>query len=100
MTTIKETLIELFEIDKMEPAKAAETLDRLGKLVFQATLLRALPLLPDKDMDAYEKVLEENQADGLFKFLIEKIPNFNAMLDEEARALHDELAGEFEEAGL
>ena len=55
MTTIKQSIIDLFELDKMEPEKATEMVDRLAKLVFQAVLVRTLPLLSEEDFDKYEK---------------------------------------------
>lgn len=100
MATIKDTLFKLFDLDKMEPEKAAEMVDRLGKLVFQAALMRTLPMLSEEDMDEYEKVLEENNAEVLFKFMNDKVPDFGKIIDEEAEILRVELAGEFEEAGM
>lgn len=101
MTTIKESIIDLFELDKMEPAKAAEMVDRLAKLVFQAVLVRTLPLLSEEDFDKYEKIVDgAEEGEVLFAFLGEKIPNFDKIIAEEAELLRAELAGEFKEAGL
>jgi len=47
MSTIKQTIVDLFELEKMTPEKAAEMVDRLSKLIFQAVLVRALPLLTE-----------------------------------------------------
>ncbi len=55
MRTIKESLMDLFELDKMPPEKAAEMVDRLAKLVFQAVLVRVLPILSEEDLTEYEK---------------------------------------------
>ena len=97
MSTIKETLIDLFDLDKMSPEKTAETVDRLGKLVFQAVLVRVLPTLSEEDLTEYEKIVDSNQeGDVLFKFLGEKVPDFDKIIAEEAEALRIELAGEFE----
>ena len=101
MTTIKQSIIDLFELDKMEPEKATEMVDRLAKLVFQAVLVRTLPLLSEEDFDKYEKITEsEESGEVLFSFLAEKIPNFSDIIAEEAELLRAELAGEFNEAGL
>lgn len=101
MTTIKQTIVDLFELDKMAPEKAAEMIERLGKLVFQAVLIRALPLLSEEDMTAYEKIVDSNEGgEVLFKFLGEKVPDFENIAKEEAENLRAELAGEFAEAGV
>jgi len=93
MTTIKENLITLFELDKMPAEKATEMVDRLGKLVFQAVLVRILPTLSEKDLAEYEQIVESKEdAEKLFKFLSEKVPEFDNIINEEAENLRAELA--------
>lgn len=99
--TIKQTIIDLFDLEKMTPEKAAEMVDRLGKLVFQAVLVRALPLLSGKDLVEYDKIIAGKEGgEVIFKFLGEKIPDFENMIMEESEALRAELAGEFKEARM
>src|SRR3989338_930403 len=95
MKTIKENLVEMFELDKMPPEKAAETAERLGKLVFQAVLVRALPELSEKDFAEYEKIVGGQEGgEVIFKFLGEKVPDLEKIIAEEAESLRKELAGE------
>ena len=101
MTTIKQTIVDLFELDKMAPEKAAEMINRLGKLVFQAVLVRVLPLLSEKDFTEYEKMVDSQEGgETLFKFFSEKVPNFENIVAEESESLRAELAGEFASAGI
>lgn len=101
MSTIKENLVDLFELDKMPPEKAVEMVERLSKLVFQAVLVRALPLLSEKDLTEYEKLVDsKEEGDALFKFLSEKVEGFENIIREEAENLHAELAGEFKSAEI
>jgi hypothetical protein len=101
MSTIKKTIVDLFELDKMAPEKAAETAIRLAKLVFQAVLVRALPLLSEEDMTEYERIVDSQEGgEAIFKFLGEKIPGLENIIMEEAESLRQELAGEFKEAGI
>lgn len=101
MSTIKENLMDLFELDKMPPEKATEMVDRLGKLVFQAVLVRALPALSEEDLAEYEKIVDSKQeGDVLFKFLSEKVPNFDNIVAEESENLRAEMAGEFKSTGI
>ena len=101
MSTVKQTIVDLFELDKMTPEKAEEMVNRLGKLVFQAVLLRALPLLSEADMTEYEKITDSNEnGETIFKFLNEKVPGFENIVKEEAEVLRAELAGEFKEAEI
>ncbi|MCE9585679.1 DUF5663 domain-containing protein [Candidatus Nomurabacteria bacterium] len=95
MTTIKETLIDLFKLDKMPENKSEQVLERLAKLVFQGVLLKALPILSEADLQEYEKIVDEKQnPEFLFHFLNEKVPNFENMIKEEAEILRAEFAGE------
>ena len=101
MSTIKKTIVDLFELDKMAPEKASEMVERLSRMIFQAVLVRVLPTLSEENMTEYEKIVDSKDGgDAIFKFLGEKIPNFEVIITEEAEALRQELAGEFKSAGM
>jgi hypothetical protein len=100
MDNIKKDLFDLFKLDKMSPEKAEETLSRLAKLVFQAVLVRALPLLSEEDLNTYEKMVETEEADVLFNFLGEKVPDFGSLIKEESENLRDDMAQEMTNAGI
>lgn len=101
MATIKKTLMDLFELEKLPPEKAAEMVERMAKLVFQAVLVRVLPTLSEKYLAEYEKIADGKEgAEVLFQFFIEKVPNFEKMIAEEAEGLREELALEFKTTGL
>lgn len=98
MNNIKKNLFDLFEIDKMPPEKGIEFLERLAKLVFQAVLVRVLPLLSEEDFSEYEKIVssQDDNGDILFKFLSEKVPEFNKIIEEEAGVLRREVSAKIE----
>lgn len=101
MNTIKQSIMDMFELDKMEPTKALEMVERLSRLIFQATLVRVLPLLNEEETKEYEKIVENAEGpEILLKFLEEKVSSFGEIFEEEAEGLRDELAGEFKEAGI
>jgi hypothetical protein len=101
MSTIKQSIMDMFELDKMEPVKALEMVERLSRLIFQATLVRVLPLLSEKETAEYEKIVSKAESpELLLKFFEAKVPNFGKIFEEEAEGLRAELAGEFKEAGL
>lgn len=98
---IKEKLINLFELDKMEPEKAIETIDRLAKLVFQGVLTRVLPTLSDADFDTYEKIVDSNEGgEKILSFLGGKVPDFDKIVEEEAEIIRVQLNEEFEKFGV
>lgn len=97
MNTIKKDLFDLFQIDKMPPEKGAQMLDRLANLVFQAVLVRILPMLSEEDLNKYEKIVSGNEGgDVLFNFLSEKIPEFNKIITEEIGTLRREVTNKIE----
>jgi hypothetical protein len=97
MATIKQNLMDLFEIEKMPEEKREATLNKLTTLILESTLMRALPLLSEENMTEYEDILESKQSpEVLFNFLSSKIPSFEDILKEEADMLHKELSGELE----
>ncbi|MEI7765542.1 MAG: DUF5663 domain-containing protein [bacterium] len=102
MSTIKENLFDLFQLDKMPPEKGLEMLDRLAKLVFQAVLVRVLPMLSEEEMTEYERIVDskEEGGDALFIFLSKVVPEFDKIVAEESEILRMELSGELKEAGI
>lgn len=101
MKTIKEDLIDLFELEKLSPEKSAEMVDRLAKLVFQSVLVRVLPMLSEEDLTQYEKLVDSGQGgDVIFKFLNEKIENLGEIVKEESEDLRADLNEDFEKAGI
>lgn len=93
MNPIKKDLFDLFQLDKMAPEKAEETLNRLAKLVFQSVLVRVLPTLTKEQMEEYDKIIEskEDNGDELFRFLRDNTENFDGIIKEEAENLRIEL---------
>lgn len=89
MNDIKKDLFDLFQLDKMPPEKGEEMLGRLASLVFQAVLIRSLPLLNEENLAEYERITASDDEDGasLFLFLSQKVPNFSQIVTEEALLL-------------
>lgn len=93
MNPLKKDLFDLFQLDKMSPEKADETLNRLAKLVFQSVLVRILPTLTKEQMEEYDRIVDskENNGDELFRFLRDNTENFDNIIKEEAENLRIEL---------
>jgi len=52
-------------------------------------------------MAEYERIVSSQEGgEMIFKFLGEKVPNFENIVKEESESLRAELAGEFKEAGV
>ena len=90
---IRGNIIKLFEIDKLPEEKQEEMINRVGKIIFQAVLMRVLPLLEENDLQAYEKMIESAVApDELMEFFIEKVPGFLQIIAEESENFRKEAA--------
>ena len=100
-SAIKKDLFDLFDLDKVSPEKAAEMIQRLGRLVIQAVLIRVLPLLSESEFDEYEKITEgENGPEKVIIFLAQKIPDFEKIVKEEAEILRNEMAKDMSAAKI
>jgi hypothetical protein len=101
MQKIKKDLVDLFELDKLAPEKMNEIVEKLSKIIFQAVLVKTLPLLSEDEMLQYDKIIESQEGgEKLFLFLREKIENFDEIIKEEAEDLKITLAEEFEKVGV
>ena len=98
---MKKDLIDMFELDKLPGDKAEEMVGRLGRLIFQAALVRSIPLLSEENQKEYETLIDsEKGGDEMFKFLQEKVPGFEEIIKEESEALRLEMSEGFSQAGL
>lgn len=90
---IRQNIVEMFEIDKLPVEKQEETIDRIGKIIFQAVLLRVLPEMTEEDVNEYEKLIENKVApDDLMYFFFQKVPNFLQIVAEESENFRIESA--------
>ncbi len=81
---VRKNIIELFELEKLPEEKREETVARIGQIIFQAVLVRILPLLEEKDLAEYNKLMDEGAApDVVLDFFFEKIPAFMGIVAEE-----------------
>jgi len=91
---IRENIITMFEINKLPEDKQEETINRIGKIIFQSVLMRVLPLMEEEDLKEYEAMLDRGVSpDELMDFFFTKIPNFLMIVSEETENFRKE-AGE------
>jgi hypothetical protein len=101
MISLQRTLVDLFELDKLPPEKAAEVLSTLGKLIFQGVLIRVLPVLSEDQLAEYDRIVEaEEGPDRLLLFFYETVDDFGEIVQEEAEALRAEAASVFNHSGM
>lgn len=82
---VRENIILMFGIDKLPPEKQEETINRIGKTIFESVLLRVLPTMKEEELAEYEKMLENNvHPDELMEFFFDRVPNFMQIIIEES----------------
>ncbi|MFA6257126.1 MAG: hypothetical protein WCT29_02900 [Candidatus Paceibacterota bacterium] len=90
---VRKNIINLFEIDKLPEEKREETIARIGKIIFQTVLVRVLPLLEEKDLAEYNKLMTDGAApDAVLDFFFEKVPLFLEIVAEETENFRRESA--------
>lgn len=90
---INDNIITILGIDKLPVEQQKDTMEKLGALVYQEVMIRALDIMDDPDKDAFEKLLSENpNPEAMFTFLAEKVPNIDEIATEEAEKLRAESA--------
>ena len=81
----REDIITLFNIKSLPEDKQEETINRIGSIIFQSVLMRALPTLSEEDLAKYEELIEKNSPpEDLMDFFGEKVPTFLEIIKEES----------------
>jgi hypothetical protein len=89
----RETIVELFQLNKLSPERANDMLARIGKIVMQNVLMRVLPELSEEDLAEYEKLVDTQVTpEVLVTFFNQKVHNFNGIVTEEAESFFAESA--------
>lgn len=97
---INNNIIKILGIDTLPVEQQKDMMEKLGAIVYQEVMLRALDLMTEEDKDAFEKVISENgDPEAMFSFLAEKIPNIEAIVTEESEKLREESANIMSQIG-
>ena len=100
MTTIQKHIADFLDVDSLLPEEKEEILQRVGMLVYQNVMTRALEIMQDKDQDEFEKILDKNsEPTEIFTFLKEKVPGFEEIIKEEALKFRNKASGIMDQIG-
>ena len=78
-------------IDSLPVEEQKDTMEKLGAIVYQETMIRVLDTMSEEDKDAFEKLIESNpDPEKMFSFLSEKVPDISSIVSQEAQKLKDE----------
>jgi hypothetical protein len=97
---INKNIVVILGINTLPVEKQKEAMERLGSIVYQEVMLRALDILTEEDKDEFEKLTEKDpDPETLFGFLSDKIPSFEEIVKGEAEKLRAESAEIISEIG-
>ena len=79
---VRQNIIQDLGIDRMPPEAQEEAFGRVGRIIYQAVLMRVAETLDDGGKRELEKVLEKGEAGGdeIFTFLYCQIRSFKIHL--------------------
>ena len=83
-TDIFALIIEELGLDTLPEGEREEMLERIGSVIYEGILIKSLDAMSDADATVYENMVDENRSPAeLFKFLAEKVPNFEQIIKDE-----------------
>jgi hypothetical protein len=88
---INKNIIEILGINNLPKEIQEQALERLGSIVYQAIIVRALTLMEEKDQDKFQELLDQDSdPDTLFSYLNEKVGDIESIAYEEANNFKEE----------
>ena len=86
-------IVKEWGLQSLSEAKRVEMVDRIGRVMYQAILVRALDILSEKEQTEFDLLLDEDTTtpDDVLGFLQSKIPTFEQLVMEERQKLKDDL---------
>jgi len=91
LNKIQNNIIETLGINKLPIEDQKEAMEKLGGIVYEETILKALEIMEEKDQEEFAKLVEKNpDPEIILTFLNEKIPNLEEIIKEEAEKLRNE----------
>jgi hypothetical protein len=85
MNPIQKNISKVLELENLPLEERQEVILRVGALIYQNVLMRAMEIMTEKDKDEFEEMLDKNAGpEDIFSFLSERVKNFEKIIEEEA----------------
>lgn len=100
MNPIQKNIIEALELETLPKEEGEEILQRIGALIYQNVLMRAMETMSDKNQDEFEEILDKNAGpEEIFIFLKNKVSNFEKIIDEESEKFKNKATDIMDQVG-
>ncbi len=86
-------IVKEWGLESLPYEKQLEMVERIGKIIYQALLVKSLDILSEKEQVEFDLLLDEDTTtpDDVLGFLQKKIPNFEEIVLEERKNLKKDL---------
>jgi hypothetical protein len=93
MNILSKDIIREWGLEDLSETKQIELVDRIGKLLYQAILVRSLDILSEKEESELDVILDKDAstAQDILIFLQSKIKNFDTIVAEEREKLKENI---------
>lgn len=93
MSILSKDIIKEWGLGTLPETKKADVVSRIGRVLFQAILVRSLDILSDAEQTELDQLmsLDETTSEDVLRFLKSKIPTFESLVKEERMNLKEDL---------
>ena len=86
-------IIKEWGLEPLPKDKQSDVADRIGKMIYQAVLVKALDILSEQEQTEFDQLLDDNATtpQDVLAFLKSKIPTFDQLVLEERQNLKKDL---------
>ncbi len=87
--TLSKDVVKEWGLQSRPKEKQEEMVERIGRMIYQAILVRSLDILSEKEQNEFDDLLDNNTTtpQDVVTFLKSKIPTFDKLVEEEKMAL-------------
>ncbi len=88
---MRETLIKTYHLESASVEKQDEMIEKIGGMIFQGVLLRIAPNMNEAQQNELERLVStDTTPEELMGFLNKEVPNFQAIVADEAERFRQE----------
>jgi hypothetical protein len=93
MNILSKEIIKEWNLASLPPAKQAVAVERIGRILYQAILVKSLDILNEAEQTDLDLLLDKDSTtpQDVLLFLKEKIPTFEKLVVEERKSLKEDL---------
>ena len=91
-TDLQKSLVDELGLASLLQDKQEELLVKMTEVVLKRIFVETMEKLPETDQETYAKMIDENATpEDLEKFLLEKIPNYDALVKKAVDGFREEM---------